>query len=138
MTTDTMAELERLVDGYGIAAGYHFATRQGASDKSTARTALLDAIAKLVQGCADLKQELAREKFEQHQNQLDLIERLNELCASEAKLAQECGRWEEVAHHLRHCVECGETDVENCYDGKPLWDAALASSTRVSDGEDQK
>lgn len=27
----------------------------------------------------------------------------------------------DLAQHLRHCRECGETDVLNCGDGKPLW-----------------
>lgn len=31
---------------------------------------------------------------------------------------------EEVAHHLRHCVECSETDVLNCPEGRELWEAA--------------
>lgn len=30
----------------------------------------------------------------------------------------------ELAHHLRRCLECGETDVMKCLDGKQLWEAA--------------
>lgn len=27
----------------------------------------------------------------------------------------------EICHHLRHCRECGETDVMNCPEGRVLW-----------------
>lgn len=30
-----------------------------------------------------------------------------------------------LAIHLRHCRECGETDVLHCAEGKPLWEAAM-------------
>jgi len=28
---------------------------------------------------------------------------------------------EDLAHHLRHCRYCGETDVDDCAEGKELW-----------------
>jgi hypothetical protein len=34
--------------------------------------------------------------------------------------------WESVAHHAIHCVECGQTSIENCFEGKELFDAATA------------
>jgi len=34
------------------------------------------------------------------------------------------GALEALAHHLRHCRECGEMDVMHCYDGKLLWSHA--------------
>jgi hypothetical protein len=30
-----------------------------------------------------------------------------------------------LAEHLRHCRECGETDVANCAEGEALWDACM-------------
>ncbi len=30
-----------------------------------------------------------------------------------------------MAEHLRHCRECGETDVANCPEGEALWDACM-------------
>lgn len=31
----------------------------------------------------------------------------------------------DLAHHLRHCRECGETDIANCVDGARIWEAAM-------------
>jgi hypothetical protein len=48
----------------------------------------------------------------------------------------------ELANHLRHCRECGETDVLNCTDGKPRWlkcfpdDAATDFRSFDTQGED--
>lgn len=30
-----------------------------------------------------------------------------------------------LASHLRHCRECGETDVKDCDQGRRLWDAVM-------------
>lgn len=30
-----------------------------------------------------------------------------------------------LAEHLRHCRECGETDVANCHEGEALWDSVM-------------
>lgn len=37
----------------------------------------------------------------------------------------------ELAFHLRHCRECGETDVMNCDEGRPLWCACFTEPTPV-------
>lgn len=39
-------------------------------------------------------------------------------------LAAERERWRELAEHLRHCRECGETDVSHCHEGASLWKRA--------------
>jgi hypothetical protein len=30
-----------------------------------------------------------------------------------------------LAEHLRSCRDCGEWDVKDCSEGRPLWDAAM-------------
>jgi plasmid stabilization system protein ParE len=30
-----------------------------------------------------------------------------------------------LAEHLRSCRDCAEWDVKDCYEGRPLWDAAM-------------
>lgn len=32
--------------------------------------------------------------------------------------------WRDVAEHLRHCVECSESDVNECFEGSRLWKLA--------------
>lgn len=39
--------------------------------------------------------------------------------------AAEIARLTVLAHHLRHCRECGENDVTECPAGLALWRAAL-------------
>jgi DNA-directed RNA polymerase subunit RPC12/RpoP len=43
--------------------------------------------------------------------------------------ADEIERLRKLANHLRHCMECGESDVQYCHDGKPLWDECFGSET---------
>jgi len=33
--------------------------------------------------------------------------------------------WKDLAMHLRYCVQCSETDVQACDEGKPLWDVCF-------------
>ena len=30
-------------------------------------------------------------------------------------------KYRDLAHHLRHCVECGATDITECFEGLSLW-----------------
>jgi hypothetical protein len=34
---------------------------------------------------------------------------------------------EELAHHLRHCRECGDTDVMECFEGRQMWMRTLGA-----------
>ena len=34
-------------------------------------------------------------------------------------------RLQALAEHLRHCRECGETDVAHCTAGEPMWDVVM-------------
>lgn len=37
-----------------------------------------------------------------------------------------------LAEHLRHCRECGETDISSCYEGWPMWVAAIDAARKGS------
>lgn len=64
---------------------------------------------------------------------MDTIERLRgwddesrkNSSATEREAADEIERLRELANHLRHCRECGETDVTNCAEGRELWEACM-------------
>lgn len=45
--------------------------------------------------------------------------------ADAREAADEIERLRALAEHLRHCRECAETDVANCPEGEPLWDACM-------------
>lgn len=46
----------------------------------------------------------------------------------------ELGRLRELAHHLRHCRDCAELDVERCFLGQPLWaSCSLSLEPKTSD-----
>lgn len=43
------------------------------------------------------------------------------LASDYAALEQRLAEIEALAHHLRHCRGCGETDVLDCDIGGPMW-----------------
>lgn len=44
----------------------------------------------------------------------------------------------ELANHLRHCRECGESDVERCDVGWPLWQACFSEKAEPSQSSEQR
>lgn len=43
------------------------------------------------------------------------------VCEQWGQWRKQCEKLREICHHLRHCRECGETDVMNCHEGRVLW-----------------
>jgi hypothetical protein len=58
--------------------------------------------------------------------QLGTIEAaLNAADAAIRQLQAENEALRKLAEHLRSCRDCGEWDVKDCSEGRPLWDATM-------------
>jgi hypothetical protein len=53
------------------------------------------------------------------------VERDDPIDAEIARLQAENEALRKLAEHLRSCRDCGEWDVKDCSEGRPLWDAAM-------------
>lgn len=53
------------------------------------------------------------------------VERATVEALAEQPASSAVERLRNLAEHLRHCRECGETDVSNCPEGEALWDASM-------------
>jgi hypothetical protein len=51
---------------------------------------------------------------------------------TESETGVDLDKWKELARHLRYCVECSDTDVQACSEGRPLWDACWEPALKAN------